>query len=168
MKKMLVLLLPLLVPAAWSQSVIYRCGNEYTNNASQAKERGCKPVEGGHVTVIHGGAPPAATPAPAAAAPRGNAPAASSSSSAQRARDSDARAILQGELAKSQERLAQLELEYNNGTPQRSALELRNPQGYIERTAELKAQIARTTSDIAGLRRELARLPAASADAANN
>ncbi len=157
MKKMLVLLLPLLAPPAWSQSVIYRCGNEYTNNVSQAKERGCKPVEGGHVTVIHGGAPPA--PAAAPAAPRGNAPAASG---AQRARDSDARAILQGELAKSQERLAQLELEYNHGEPQRSALELRNPQGYIERTAELKAQIARTTSDIAGLRRELARLPAES------
>ena len=157
MKKMLVLLLPLLAPPSWSQSVIYRCGNEYTNNASQAKERGCKPVEGGHVTVIHGGPPPA--PAAAPAAPRANAPAASS---AQRARDSDARAILQGELAKSQERLAQLELEYNHGEPQRSALELRNPQGYIERTAELKAQIARTTSDIAGLRRELARLPAES------
>lgn len=165
MKKMLVLLLPLWVSAAWSQNVIYRCGNEYTNNVSQAKERGCKPVEGGHVTVIHGGALPAPTPAPAASAPRGSAPAASS---AQRVRDSDARAILQDELAKSQERLAQLELEYNNGAPQRSALELRNPQGYIERTAELKAQIARVTSDIAGLRREIARLPAASSDVPSN
>ncbi|MBS7781434.1 hypothetical protein KHY18_25860, partial [Acidovorax sp. CCYZU-2555] len=66
------------------------------------------------------------------------------------------------------ERMAQLELEYNNGSPERSALELRNPQGYIERTANLKAQIARYQSDIEGLRREISRLPAASADAPVN
>ncbi|WP_159914129.1 hypothetical protein [Pantoea sp. 18069] len=167
MKKLLVfLLLPLLAPQAWGQGTIYRCGNEYTNNANMAKERGCKPVEGGHVTVIHGSPLPAAA-TPAAPAARSAAPAPRADSSAQRARDSDARAILQGELAKSQERLAQLELEYNNGSPERSALELRNPQGYIERTANLKAQIARHQSDIAGLRREIARLPAASAEATN-
>ena len=168
MKKLLVLLLlPLLAPLASAQSTIYRCGNEYTNNATSAKERGCKPVEGGHVTVIHGGPPPAASAAPAAPAARSGAapaPAPRAEGSAQRVRDSDARAILQGELAKSQERLAQLELEYNNGSPERSALELRNPQGYIERTAKLKEQIARYQSDIAGLRREIARLPAAAAD----
>ena len=158
MKKLLVLVLALLASAAWSQSVIYRCGNEYTNNASKAKERGCKPVEGGHVTVIHGG--PAASAVTTARSP---AAAPRAESSAQRARDSDARAILQGELAKSQERLAQLELEYNHGTPERTALELRNPQAHIERTAGLKAQIARNQSDIDGLRRELARLPAAQA-----
>lgn len=170
MKKLLVLLLlPLLAPLASAQSTIYRCGNEYTNNATNAKERGCKPVEGGHVTVIHGGPPPAASAAPAAPAARsGAAPAPRAEGSAQRARDSDARAILQGELAKSQERMAQLELEYNNGSPERSALELRNPQGYIERTANLKAQIARYQSDIEGLRREISRLPAASADAPVN
>ena len=40
--------------AALAQDRIYRCGNEYTNNATQAKERGCKLVEGGNVTVIQG------------------------------------------------------------------------------------------------------------------
>ena len=35
MKKLFVsLLLPLLSVGAWSQDVIYRCGNEYTNNVS--------------------------------------------------------------------------------------------------------------------------------------
>jgi hypothetical protein len=170
MKKLLVLLLlPLLAPLASAQSTIYRCGNEYTNNATRAKESGCKPVEGGHVTVIHGGLPAAVAPvAPAARSGAAAAPAPRADSGAQRARDSDARAILQGELAKSQERMAQLELEYNNGSPERTALELRNPQGYIERTANLKAQIARHQSDIAGLRREIARLPAAAADAPVN
>jgi len=153
MKKLLVLLsLPLLGSLAWSQSTIYRCGNEYTNNASRAKEQGCKPVDGGHVTVIHG-APPA-TAVPSAPAARSNAPAPRADNAAQRARDSDARAILQGELAKSQERMAQLELEYNNGYPERTALELRNPQAHIERTASLKASIEELH---AGLPRERAR-----------
>lgn len=46
--------------AAFAQDRIYRCGNEYTNNATQAKERGCKLVEGGNVTVIQGSRPRAA------------------------------------------------------------------------------------------------------------
>ena len=50
---------------AWAQDRIYRCGNEYTNNAQQAKERGCKLVEGGNVTVVQG-TRPASTAAPAA------------------------------------------------------------------------------------------------------
>ena len=48
----LLLAAALLPAAAWSQDRIYRCGNEYTNNATQAKERGCKLVEGGNVTVL--------------------------------------------------------------------------------------------------------------------
>ena len=44
------------------------------------------------------------------------------------------------------------------GAPQRSALELRNPQGYIERTAELKAAVTRAEADVAGIKRELGRL----------
>ncbi|WP_027015018.1 hypothetical protein [Comamonas composti] len=167
-KLLLSLLLPLLSAGAWSQDVIYRCGNEYTNNASQAKAKGCKPVDGGHVTVIHGGGakPPAArassgsasTPAAASSGPA----AAKVDNNAQRARDADARAILTAELTKSQEKLAQLKQEYNDGNPQRTALELRNPQGYLERVEQLKASIARQESDVAGIRREIDRLPAPS------
>ncbi len=166
MKKLLVsLLLPLLPAWAWSQETIYRCGNEYTNDASQAKAKGCKPVDGGHVTVIHGGQKPAASGgaparAPAAAPAAGSPAPARINNSAQRARDSDARTILQGELARAQEKLAQLRQEYNDGNPTRTALELRNPQVYMERVDQLKASIARQESDVAGLRRELDRLPA--------
>ena len=60
---------------------------------------------------------------------------------------------------RAQVELAELSKEYNNGEPQRTALELRNPQVYIERTAELKASVARAESDVAGIKRELARLP---------
>ncbi len=150
--------------AAWAQDRIYRCGNEYTNNATQAKERGCRLVEGGNVTVVQGSRP-AAGPAPASSS-SGNGAATSPpsapkvSSNDQKARDSDARAILESELRKAETRHADLVKEYNNGAPERNALDLRNPQRYTERTAELKASVARSESDIAGIKREIARLPA--------
>ena len=156
--------------AAFAQDRIYRCGNEYTNNATQAKERGCKLVEGGNVTVIQGSRPLGG----GGAASSGGSSAASSSSATsaspagaprvtnndQRARDSDARAILEAELRKAEARHAELVKEYNGGQPERNALDLRNPQRYMERTAELKASVARSESDIAGIKRELSRLPA--------
>ena len=156
--------------AALAQDRIYRCGNEYTNNATQAKERGCKLVEGGNVTVIQGSRPSGG----GGAASSGGSSAASSTSATsaspagaprvtnndQRARDSDARAILEAELRKAEARHAELVKEYNGGQPERNALDLRNPQRYMERTAELKASVARSESDIAGIKRELSRLPA--------
>ena len=156
--------------AAFAQDRIYRCGNDYTNNATQAKERGCKLVEGGNVTVIQGSRPSGG----GGAASSGGSSAASSSSATsaspagaprvtnndQRARDSDARAILEAELRKAEARHAELVKEYNGGQPERNALDLRNPQRYMERTAELKASVARSESDIAGIKRELSRLPA--------
>ena len=156
--------------AAFAQDRIYRCGNEYTNNATQAKERGCKLVEGGNVTVIQGSRPSGG----GGAASSGGSSAASSSSATsaspagaprvtnndQRARDSDARAILEAELRKAEARHAELVKEYNGGQPERNALDLRNPHRYLERTAEPKASVARSESDIAGIKRELIRLPA--------
>ena len=159
----------MLAPAAWAQDRIYRCGNEYTNDASKAKEGNCKLVEGGNVTVLQGSRP-SANPAAAGSAAGRSAPAAASPPGAprvanndQRARDSDARAILESELRKAEGRLAELSIEYNNGAPQRNALDLRNPQQYMERTAELKASLARAESDVAGIRRELGRTAPASA-----
>ena len=151
-----------MAPAAWAQDRIYRCGNEYTNNAVLAKERGCKLVEGGNVTVVQGARPAAsgagaAAPASTAASPT-SAPRVGNND--QRARDADARAILEAELRKAEARHAELLREYNDGAPERNALDLRNPQRYMERTAELKASVARSESDLAGIRRELARLPA--------
>jgi hypothetical protein len=165
------LLVPLCVsPAAWAQDRIYRCGNEYTNNASQARERGCKLVEGGNVTVLGTSGSRAAVASGGAgggnAAAAGGATATSPASApkvdsnAQRARDADARSILESELRKAEARQAEVAKEYNNGAPERNALDLRNPQRYIERTAELKSSLARAESDVAGIKRELSRLPA--------
>ena len=106
------LLIAATVPAVQAQDRIYRCGNEYTNNAQQAKERGCKLVEGGNVTVVQGTRPAsAAAPAaggaaaPSSATSPANAPRVSNNE--QKSRDSDARAILESELRKAETRHAE-------------------------------------------------------------
>lgn len=153
---------------AHAQDRIYRCaGNEYTNNATQAAERGCKLVEGGNLTVVAAPKPrPAANPTPTAervaTATQSGAPAAASSGSRidtaeQRSRDSDARAILESELKKIETKQSDLLKEFNNGEPEKRGDELRNNQKYIDRVAEMKAQISRNDADIAGIKREIAR-----------
>ena len=36
------------------QERVWRCGNEYTNNATVAQQRGCKIMEGGNLTIVQG------------------------------------------------------------------------------------------------------------------
>lgn len=145
-----------LVPV-WAQERIFRCGNEYTNNANEAKARGCKPMEGGNITTIQGTTPRVA-PAPRAAA--GSAPRSTvrSDSPEQRARDSDARQILEAELRKAEERLAQAQKAYAGGQPEKEGIESRNHQRYLDRVAELKSAVGRAESDVDSLKRELGRL----------
>ena len=150
---------------ALAQDRIYRCaGNEYINNSVAAQQRGCKLVEGGNVTVVQGttNAPaPTPTSAPAPVRSPGAAPAGGSQrvdSSDQRARDTDARGILEGELKRAESRREQLLKDYNNGEPEKVGIESRNYQRYLDRVAEMKAQIARNDADIEGIRRELSRL----------
>jgi len=142
-----------------AQESIYRCGNEYTNTKPDAHNtKGCKLVEGGNVTVVQGtrvaktaSGKVTTTPVPSnSAAPRVQ-------SSEQKARDSDARLILQSELTKAMARQQELQKEFNNGEPEKRAEETRNHQKYLDRVAELKASLARIESDIAGIRRELER-----------
>jgi hypothetical protein len=87
------------------------------------------------------------------------APRPASDSGEQRARDSDSRAILEAELRKAELKLAEQQKEFNNGEPEKQGIEGRNHQRYLDRVAELKESIARHESDIAGLKREIARLP---------
>jgi hypothetical protein len=75
----------------------------------------------------------------------------------QRARDADARQILEAELRRAEARHAELLKEYNHGAPEKLGPETRNHQKYLDRVAELKASIARSESDMAGIRRELGR-----------
>jgi hypothetical protein len=154
---------------ALSQERVWRCGNEYTNNATIAQQKGCKVIEGGNVTVVQGTRPSGASASGTGAAASGSpAPSASRSPAGsprvegvdQRARDGEARSVLETELRKAEARQAELQREYNNGEPEKQGSEGRNYQKYLDRVAEMKAELARNESDIAGIRRELGRLPA--------
>ncbi len=157
------LLLALCAVQAHAQAKnIWRCGNTYTNNEADAKANGCKLVEGGNVTVVEGTRvnSPAAAPAPVrvATSVSGANGASRIDSAEQRARDTEARTILEAELKKAQSRQAELAKEFNNGEPEKQGPEARNHQKYLDRVAELKASLTRTENDIAGIQRELGRL----------
>jgi hypothetical protein len=144
--------------AASAQAKIFRCGNTYTNDEVQAKAQNCKLVEGGNVTVVQGtrvmAAPREGSNKVVTAPPAGGQ---RIDSTEQKARDDDARGILEAELKKAEARLAELQKEFNNGEPDKQGPEARNHQKYLDRVSELKASIERTEKDIAGLKRELGR-----------
>jgi hypothetical protein len=149
------------------QGTVYRCPGPpvlYTDtlSAQEARDRGCRTIEGAPITVVQTRPRPATASAPAggaAAAPAAaRPPEARVDPAEQRARDSDARRILNEELQREERRLAELQREYNGGEPERRGDE-RNYQRYLDRVAELKAGISRKEADIAAIRREIGKLP---------
>ena len=144
--------------AAQAQTKIFRCGNTYTNSEAEAKAKGCKPLDGGNITVVEGTKPNANGSQRVATAPTQVNGGPRMDSEEQKQRDNDARAILEAELKKAESRQVELVKEYNNGEPEKLGPEHKNHQKYVERVAELKASIARNENDIAGLKRELNRL----------
>jgi len=139
---------------AQAQERIYRCGNEYTNTVPAGQKNNCKLLTGGNVTIVQRQyfAPPVRVAAAAQAGQRVDA-------MEQRSRDSEARQILEAELRKVEARQQELLKEYNNGEPEKFGPETRNHQKYLDRVANLKADIDRSESDMAGLQRELNRNP---------
>jgi hypothetical protein len=148
------------VADASAQARIFRCGNSsYINDEVQAKAQNCKLVEGGNVTVVQGTkVNGAGKDVRVATAPQTGGSAGQKVDSVdQKARDAEARNILEAELKKAETRQADLQKEYNNGEPEMLGPEHRNHQKYLERVADLKAAIERNEKDIAGLKRELGR-----------
>lgn len=140
---------------------VYRCPGPpvlYTDSLSpqEAKDKGCRTIEGAPVTVVAAPqrARPAAPPASGASRPGDQ----KVDPAAQRARDTDARRILADELQREEDRLAAMKQEFNAGEPERRGDE-RNFAKYQERVAEMRAAIQRKEADVAALRRELAKLP---------
>jgi hypothetical protein len=139
---------------------VYRCPGPpvlYTTEISEkeARERGCRTIENAPITIV---SPPKAR-APQAGAPASRPANGKVDAADQRARDSDARKILEAELKKEEDALAALQKEFNNGEPERRGEE-RNYQKYIDRVEEMRSSIARKQADIAAIRREIAKLPA--------
>jgi len=127
-------------------------------SADEARERGCRTIEGAPITIIQ-------APKPRPPAASGNGAGASAARpgetkvdpAAQRQRDSDARRILEAELKREEDKLAALKRDYNNGEPERRGDE-RNFQNYLDRVSQMKAGITRTESDIAAIKREIAKI----------
>jgi hypothetical protein len=145
---------------------VYRCpGNLYTDalSAKEASDKGCKTLEGAPITVIQSQAPrPVAKSSgnnPASGPERVTPP------EEQKARDADARRILEAELRQAEDALAAQKKEFNNGEPERRGDE-RNAQKYQDRIKEMKDAITRKEADIASIKRELSKL-GASAPAQN-
>jgi len=134
-------------PEMAAGGVMYKCvdadGNTTYTNVGSVK--GCKKVEGAvnsvSMAIPSSGAKTAAKVDPGA----------------QRVRDSDRRRILEDELAAEQKRLDDLQKQYNNGEPERQGDE-RNYQKYLDRTAKLKDDVARSEANVDSLRRELGNL----------
>ena len=153
---------------AQTPAEIYRCGNAYTNQPVAGAD--CARMGATPVTVIEGtrvhatpGAPvsPATTGAvsiPRAAAVSDVAPNTKVDAQAQRERDQQARQILEAELAKAIAAQAEIARLWNNGEPHKQGDEFKNPAKYQQRVAELRMALLRSEADMAGLRRELARL----------
>jgi hypothetical protein len=152
------------IPAlAGSGAAIYRCGNEYLNDAASAQARGCSLVEGNGPAVTVTGtqvqsqapksahsiaAMPVSGSASVASAPAQAVPTVSRwrSGSVEPQRDRDALSILQAELGKAETLLAERQRD------------LADPQRHPSRVADLQGSISRHLSDIASLKREISRL----------
>lgn len=157
------LVLLLFALPAWSQDQVFRCGNEYLNDARQAQARGCQLLEGGLVTTIPGtqvARPPRNATPPASPVAASANPPLKTDPAQQRLRDQDARVILQAELQKAEARLAQQQKDFNGGEPDKQGIEGRNHQRYLDRVNDMREALVRHQSDVASLKRELARLPA--------
>ena len=155
---------PLLLVAGEVQAQdkpVYRCpGNLYTDalSAKEAQSRGCKTLDGAPITVIQ-----SMTPRASSTSNRNTGTSAASSSpenkvasEEQKARDTDARRILEAELRKEEAALESLKKDFNNGQPERRGDE-RNYQKYLDRVNEMKAALTRKEADVASLRRELSK-----------
>jgi len=146
---------------------VYRCDKAVYTNQPDASQR-CVPLTGGNVTVIEGTRVNSAAQT-ATFTTSANAVNASATSSAkvdtqeQKQRDAQAVAVLQAELQKAQSRHADLLKEWNQGEPDRHAIDIKQPAKYQERVAQLRLALQRSEADVMGLQRELNRFNNAAA-----
>ncbi len=148
-RKLLPLLLLTCAFGCEAQDRIYRCGNEYTNTVARERLGECVLISGANVTVVPALKPPAWS---------GVSDTAQGKPMNQRAKDMDARTILESELRKARARKLELSAEFNQGEPEKLGSETRNNQKYLDRVADIKAKIQSNDADIASISRELVRV----------
>jgi hypothetical protein len=144
---------------AQAQSDVFLCVDEHGKKEykNTGVTKGCKKVDLPGINLV-----PA--PAPSAAARKSVANAASTPSNfpkvdeaTQKSRDADRKQILLDELKSEEQKLLNLQKEYNNGQPERQGGE-KNYAKYQERTTMMKEDIARTEKNVEALKREISNL----------
>jgi hypothetical protein len=144
--------------AAFAQGRVFRCdGPDGTPLYQNAAGKGCRELDLQPLNTVPSprGVPSSvksAAPAPVATARTASFPRVEATT--QRDRDSDRKRLLSDELKREQDRLAELQKEFNGGEPERRGDE-RNYQKYIDRVERLKQDIARAESSVASLEREI-------------
>jgi hypothetical protein len=156
-----------LPPATAQEKPVYRCpGNLYTDalSAKEASDKGCKTLDGAPITVIQSVQPRPVAPKSGGGSAGGGSGGGAGPSADQRvspedqkARDTDARRILEAELRKEEDALAALRKDFNNGEPERQGNE-RNGQKYQDRINEMRNALIRKEADVVSIKRELAKL----------
>jgi Domain of unknown function (DUF4124) len=138
--------------AAAQSDAVYKCIDEHGNVtfANTGSTKGCTKLNVDPVVIPKYQAPRTANTTTNPNFPKVD-------GATQKARDTDRRRILEDELRDKNTRLADLKREYNNGEPERQGNE-RNYQRYLDRVAQLKADIARTESDVASIKSEIGKV----------
>ena len=149
---------------AWSQQVVFRCGQEYTNTPSDPSR--CERVASQAITVIAGTRVQAtSTASPASSSSPQSTVSVSpllAASAPQQQRDDMARHILHTELAQARERHANLLQDYKKIQTELHPEDAGKLQKHQQRMAHLQAAVERSQRDIDSLEREIARRPASS------
>lgn len=151
-----ILLLAAVTPAVHAQGDVYLCVDqngvkEYKNTGAT---KGCKKVDLPPLTITA----PVARSAPSAGT-KSVAPAdfPKIDNATQKSRDNDRRQILQDEMKREEQKLADLRKEYRNGEPERQGSEGSSAQ-YQERVRSMREAIERSETNIAALKREIGNL----------
>ncbi|XQU74123.1 DUF4124 domain-containing protein [Cupriavidus sp. H18C2] len=150
-----------MAPAAAQSSDVYLCkgasGVPEYRNGNPGNSKDCKKLNLPDVVTVPGGRTSGAVTSGTKAAATSPAAFPRVDSATQKNRDSERRSVLEQELQAEELRLAGLRAEYNNGEPERQGNE-RNYQKYLDRTARLRDDVARSEANVASLRRELSNL----------
>jgi hypothetical protein len=149
----------LMAYAASARAEIYECvdgsGNKRFTNV-KAEAAGCKSMNLPTGSTVPAPKPGAVKPGDTRSATPGTFPKVDPST--QQQRDAGRRKILEQELANEEQLLEQAKKDLAEQESTRLGNE-RNYQKYVDRTADLKASIARKESDVAAIKRELSKVP---------
>lgn len=135
-----------------AQAQIYRCVNRYTDALPTHGAQACHAL-----AVPEAGAAVPALAMPATTTGKADASEHASPSHPPVPTSTHEMAVMQQALTQAQSRWQELEAQWNNGHPVRTALELRNPQVWMQRQQSLQSERAAVAAEVQRLQEEIER-----------